>query len=65
MFLDEHHIKLVQHLDATEAELYRIYRQIERLRLDLQREWRVLPSGGRWSEEAHEATEHSGKPEPA
>lgn len=59
MFPDEHHLKIVRRVDEIEADIFQLYRRIERLRLDLQREWRVLPSGGRWSKEAHEASEHS------
>jgi hypothetical protein len=62
MFPDERHIKIVQRIDAMEAEMFRLYRRMERLRLDLQREWKVLPSGGRWSERFQDESEHSAQP---
>lgn len=61
MFPDEHHVQIVKRIDDMEADLFRIYRRLERLRLDLQREWRVLPSGQRWSESTQDASEHSAK----
>jgi hypothetical protein len=51
MFPEETHVKILQRIDAIEAEMFGIYRRLERLRLDLQAKWRVLPSGARWSEE--------------
>jgi hypothetical protein len=59
MFPEETHVKIVKRIDDLEAELYRVYRSLERLRLDLQAQWKVLPSGGRFSEDEHEKTAHS------
>lgn len=62
MFPDEHHEKIIRRIDAMEAEMFGLYRKMERLRLDLQREWRVLPSGERWTEARHDKSEHSVSP---
>jgi hypothetical protein len=59
MFPEETHVKIVKRLDAMEAEVYSLYRKLERLRLDLQSQWRVLPSGQRWSERSHAASQYS------
>jgi hypothetical protein len=57
MFPEETHVKIVKQLDDIESEVFRLYRKTERLRLELQRKWRVLPSGQRWSEEAQQKSE--------
>lgn len=57
MFPEETHQKIVQRLDRLEAEIFRTYKSIERVRLDLQRQWRVLPSGERWTEERQQEAE--------
>jgi hypothetical protein len=62
MFPDKHHIKIVKRIDAMESAMFTLYRQMERLRLDLQREWKVLPSDARWTQKAHDASEHSARP---
>lgn len=46
MFPEETHVKIVKRIDEIEADMYRLYRKLERLRLDLQAQWRVLPSDG-------------------
>jgi hypothetical protein len=48
-------------LDRTEAELYRQYIALERLRRQLQEEWCLLPDGSPWTPEKHEASMHSVK----
>ena len=58
MFPEETHQKIVKQIDDIEADIHRCYRSLERLRLDLQRQWRVLPSGERWTENHDER--HSG-----
>lgn len=59
MFPEKTHIKIVRRIDEVEADLFRLYRKLERLRLDLQQQWKVLPSGERWSERSHAASEFS------
>jgi hypothetical protein len=59
MFPDERYVKILRRIDEIECDLYRQYRRIERLRLDLQREWKVLPNGERWTERSHAASEFS------
>lgn len=44
MFPEETHARIVQRLDEIEADMFRIYRSLERLRLSLQEQWRVSPS---------------------
>jgi len=58
MFPEETHQAIVKQVDDIEAELLRLYRKLARLRLDLQQQWKVLPSGRRWSQDEHEKTEH-------
>jgi hypothetical protein len=62
MFPDERYVKIVRRIDQLESQLYGTYRALERLRLDLQREWKVLPSGERWNERSHAASELSAVP---
>lgn len=57
MFPEETHVKIVKRIDAIEADMFRIYRALERLRLDLQASWRVLPSDEKWSPEAQQKSE--------
>ncbi len=57
MFPDETHLKVIRRIDELEAEVYSMYRKIARFRLGLQRQWRVLPSGERWTEQAQAAAE--------
>ncbi len=58
MFPEETHQKIVKHVDDLEAELFCLYRKVARLRLGLQRQWQVLPSGPmKWSKEAQEKAE--------
>lgn len=59
MFPEETHVKIVKKLDALEADAYRVYRSMESLRIELQEQWHVLPSGERWTPEKSEATRHS------
>lgn len=59
MFPEERHVAILKRIDSIECELFNLYRKMERLRLDLQREWRALPSGARWSERSHAASEFS------
>jgi hypothetical protein len=63
MFPDERHQVIIRRIDALEADAYRTYRAIERLRLELQREWHVLPSGERWSSQGQAQSEHSTMPQ--
>lgn len=44
---------IVKRIDEIEAEMCGLYRSLERLRLDLQAQWRVLPSGERWTHDKH------------
>jgi Txe/YoeB family toxin of Txe-Axe toxin-antitoxin module len=55
MFPEETHQKIVKRIDEIEVEMFEIYRRLERLRLDLQEQWRVLPSGARWTQEKKDA----------
>lgn len=57
MFPEETHQKIVKQIDEIEADMYGLYRKLERLRLELQRQWHVLPSGARWSQGAQEKAE--------
>jgi hypothetical protein len=57
MFPEETHQKIVKQIDEIEADMYGLYRKLERLRLGLQRQWHVLPSGDRWSQGAQEKAE--------
>jgi hypothetical protein len=57
MFPEETHVKIVKRIDDMEAEMFQLYRRLMRLRLDLQAQWRVLPSGARWSHEKQEEAE--------
>jgi len=59
MFPYEHYVEIVRRIDTLEADFYRLYRALERLRLDLQREWKVLPSGARWSESGQDASAYA------
>ena len=61
MFPDETHVKILRRIDAIESEMFGLYRKMERLRLDLQRAWKVLPSDERWTEERQNASEHSAR----
>jgi hypothetical protein len=61
MFPEETHVKIVKRIDEMEAEAYGLYRRLERLRLDLQAQWKVLPSGERWSQYTHDESVHSSK----
>lgn len=60
MFPEETHVKIVKRIDQLEADAYRLYRQMERLRLELQEQWKVLPDGSRWSQKAQIDSIHSG-----
>ena len=60
MFPEESHQKIVRRLDQMEAEVYGLYRKLENLRLDLQKQWKVLPNGERWTERGHAASQFSG-----
>jgi hypothetical protein len=48
---------IVKQIDDMEAELYGLYQRLMRLRLDLQAQWRVLPSGNRWTPTGQAASE--------
>lgn len=61
MFPEDTNEAIVKKLDQMEAESYRIYRAMQRLRLHLQERWKVLPTGERWSQEKHDATEYPAK----
>ena len=54
MFPEETHVKIVKRLDEIECELFGLYRKLESLRLGLQDQWKVLPSGERWTKERQE-----------
>jgi hypothetical protein len=58
MFPEETHEKIVKQVDEVEADLFRLYRKLMRLRLGLQRQWRVLPNGERWTERSHQASDY-------
>lgn len=62
MFPEETHQKIVQQIDEVECELFRLYRKLQRLRLGVQRQWHVLPSGEQWTKEKQEASDYSGTP---
>lgn len=51
------HRRLVQRIDDLEARSYRLYQAIADLRLELQQQWRVLPSGDVWTPEQQQASE--------
>lgn len=53
------HQGIVAEIDSIEADLYGLYRRLESLRLQLQREWRVLPSGAPWNEAKQASTRFS------
>lgn len=57
MFPDETHQEIVKRIDALESSAFTLYRQLESLRLELQRQWKVLPSGERWSEQRQRRAE--------
>lgn len=61
MFPEESHVKIVKRIDELEADVYTVYCRLQRLRLDLQAQWRVLPSDDRWTPEKHEATKHQSR----
>ena len=46
---EETHIKILKQIDDAEFDMYRLYCKVTRLRLSLQAQWRVLPSGARWT----------------
>lgn len=60
MFPEETHIKIVKQLDEIEADLFGCYRRLERLRLTLQDQWRVLPTGLCWTPEPSTETKRAG-----
>ena len=64
MFPEETHQKIVKQMDDIEAELFGLYRKLERLRLSLQERWRVLPSGEKWTPARHSESELSVFPTP-
>ena len=49
MFPEETHVEIVRQIDEAEAKAFTLYRSIARLRLSLQRQWHVLPTGERWT----------------
>ena len=49
MFPEEPHIEILKQIDDAESDMYRLYRKVARLRLSLQEQWRVLPTGARWT----------------
>ena len=49
MFPEETHIEILKHIDDAESNMYRLYREVARLRLRLQEQWRVLPTGAHWT----------------
>jgi hypothetical protein len=57
MFPQQRHQQIVKRIDEIEADMFGLYRKLARLRLDLQSEWRVLPSDKRWSEPAQKQDE--------
>lgn len=57
MFPEETHRKIVRQIDAIEADMFGLYRKLASLRLQLQRDWRVLPSDQRWSAQAQDKAE--------
>lgn len=42
--------EIVKALDRIEEQIHSQYCALARIRLELQRQWRVLPSGERWTE---------------
>lgn len=61
MMPHERHVAFLKRIDTIEAEMFGLYRSLERLRLDLQREWKAFPSGTRWNATDHAASEHSAR----
>lgn len=59
MFPNERHQQIVKRIDDIEADIFRLYNRLAQLRLELQREWKVLPGGNRWSEEEQQKAERS------
>lgn len=57
----EDHTKIVKRIDELESQLYGVYRALESLRMGLQRQWHVLPSGKRWTQQAHDESQLSAK----
>ena len=51
MFPEEPHIEILKQIDDAESDMYRLYRKVARLRLSLQEQWRVLPTGAHWTME--------------
>ena len=59
MFPDEHHQAIVKRLDEVEMEAFALYRTVARLRLQLQNQWRVLPSNEPWTSARQEQAEEA------
>lgn len=57
MFPDETRVRWIRDLDHIEADLYSLYLRLERVRLELQREWHVLPNGEHWTPEKQKQAE--------
>ena len=50
--------KIVRQIDDIESEVFTLYHRLARLRLDLQREWRVFPSGEPWTQQKQDEADH-------
>lgn len=57
MFPEETHEKILKRIDALEADAFRLYRKAASIRLDLQSQWHVLPTGEPWSLEKQRKAE--------
>ena len=60
MFPEETHRAIVKQFDAIETDLFRLYRRLARMRLELQRQWRVLPNDERWTPQLQEQSDAFG-----
>jgi len=54
MFPEETHQRIIKDIDNIEGQMFALYRSLNRLRLNLQSQWRVLPSGEKWNQERQE-----------
>lgn len=59
MFPEETHVKILARIDRLEANAYQVYASLERLRLELQQQWRAMPDGQKWTPERHAESNHS------
>jgi len=61
MFPEQTHVKILRRIDDLEADAYRTYRALARLRLELQTQWRALPSGQTWTQAAQDKSDYEGR----